>query len=174
MRRRYPPEARREVADIAARHVSPAARASFIERYKLAVGPAVRWFGSGLVVKGLASTRSVFCGPTNGNALPDLRVAIIDSDLGTGGAITSGKLWPQCQQWPKCPTATTASFRMINATTCGVTDPMPSGLNTRQDSPSIIPATSMPYLRVWLAASELTAAGSNTSCKPLSLLFALA
>jgi hypothetical protein len=49
-----PPEARREVADIAARHVSPAARASFIERYKLAVGPAVRWFGSGLVAKGLA------------------------------------------------------------------------------------------------------------------------
>jgi len=32
--------------------------------------------------------------PTNGNALPDLRVAIIDSDLGTGGAIPSGNCGP--------------------------------------------------------------------------------
>jgi hypothetical protein len=50
-----PPEARREIADIAARHVSPAARASFFRRYEIAAGPAVRWFGSGLVVKGFVA-----------------------------------------------------------------------------------------------------------------------
>jgi hypothetical protein len=49
-----PPEAPREAADIAARHVSPAVRGSSLGRYEIAAGPAVRWFGSGLVVKALA------------------------------------------------------------------------------------------------------------------------
>jgi hypothetical protein len=58
--------------------------------------------------------------PTDGT-LPDLRVAIIDSDLGTGGAYSSGSCGPKT-----LPDGTMSSygdlgrFQMINATSCGV------------------------------------------------------
>lgn len=50
-----PSEPRREAADIAARNVTPAVRGSSLSRTEIAAGPTVRWFGSGLVVKGLAA-----------------------------------------------------------------------------------------------------------------------
>jgi hypothetical protein len=50
-----PPEPRREAADIAARNVTPAVRGSSLNRTEIAAGPTLRWFGSGLVVKGLAA-----------------------------------------------------------------------------------------------------------------------
>jgi hypothetical protein len=50
-----PPEPRREAADIAARNVTPAVRGSSLNRTESAAGPTLRWFGSGLVVKGLAA-----------------------------------------------------------------------------------------------------------------------
>jgi hypothetical protein len=50
-----PPEAPREAADIDAKQASPAGRESSFGRYEIAAGPAARWFGSGLVVKGLAA-----------------------------------------------------------------------------------------------------------------------
>jgi len=60
--------------------------------------------------------------PTSG-ALPDLRVAIIDSDLGTGGAYTDGTCGPKT-----LPDGTASNygdlgrFQMIGARDCGVTD----------------------------------------------------
>ena len=60
--------------------------------------------------------------PTDGT-LPDLRVAIIDSDLGTGGAYTSGSCGPKT-----LPDGTVSNygdrgrFQMIGARACGVTD----------------------------------------------------
>jgi hypothetical protein len=61
----------------------------------------------------------------NDGTLPDLRVAIIDSDLGTGGPISSGSCGPKT-----LPDGTNPSiygdmgrFQMIGATTCGVTSP---------------------------------------------------
>ncbi len=60
--------------------------------------------------------------PSSG-ALPDLRVAIIDSDLGTDGAYSSGSCGPKT-----LPDGSTSlfgdmgRFQMINATSCGVTD----------------------------------------------------
>ena len=59
--------------------------------------------------------------PTDGT-LPNLRVAIIDSDLGTGGAYSSGPCGPKT-----LPDGTNSvygdlgRFQMINASTCGVT-----------------------------------------------------
>jgi hypothetical protein len=59
--------------------------------------------------------------PTDGT-LPDLRIAIIDSDLGTGGAYSSGSCGPKT-----LPDGTTSSygdlgrFQMIGAPACGVT-----------------------------------------------------
>jgi hypothetical protein len=58
------------------------------------------------------------------DSLPDLHVAIIDSDLGTDGAYTSGSCGPKT-----LPDGTTSlygdqgRFQMIGATACGVTDP---------------------------------------------------
>ncbi len=58
----------------------------------------------------------------NDGTLPDLRVAIIDSDLGTGGAYNSGSCGPKI-----LPDGTNSlygdlgRFQMINATACGVT-----------------------------------------------------
>ena len=58
----------------------------------------------------------------NDGTLPDLRVAIIDSDLGTGGAYDSGSCGPKI-----LPDGTNSvygdlgRFQMRNATTCGVT-----------------------------------------------------
>ncbi len=61
--------------------------------------------------------------PNNNNALPDLRIAIIDSDLGTGGAYSNGSCGPKL-----LPDGTTSvygdlgRFQMIGAQSCGVTD----------------------------------------------------
>jgi hypothetical protein len=51
-------------------------------------------------------------------SLPDLRVAIIDSDLGTGGAYLSGS----CGLRPSGGYGDAGRFQMIGASACGVTD----------------------------------------------------
>jgi hypothetical protein len=59
--------------------------------------------------------------PTDGT-LPDLRVAIIDSDLGTGGAYTSGSCGPKAlPDGSQSPYGDLGRFQMIHATNCGVT-----------------------------------------------------
>ncbi|HEX7501301.1 MAG TPA: hypothetical protein VF524_13510, partial [Polyangia bacterium] len=69
----------------------------------------------------------------NGGTLPDLRVAILDSDLGTGGAYASGS---SCG--PKALPDGTVSvygdmgqFQMIGATGCGVTGTNATYLETK-------------------------------------------
>jgi hypothetical protein len=68
----------------------------------------------------------------NTNTLPDLRVAIIDSDLGTGGAYPSGSCGPKT-----LPDGTYSSFgdmgqfQMIGATACGVTSANATFLETK-------------------------------------------
>jgi len=70
--------------------------------------------------------------PNNNNALPDLRVAIIDSDLGTNGAYSSGSCGPRTLPDGNGATMTTGygdlgRFQMINSvsgsTPCGVNSP---------------------------------------------------
>ena len=69
--------------------------------------------------------------PTDGT-LPDLRIAIIDSDLGTGGAYPSGSCGPKT-----LPDGTSSiygdqgRFQMIGATACGVTSTDAQYLETR-------------------------------------------
>jgi hypothetical protein len=58
--------------------------------------------------------------PNNNNSLPDLRVAIIDSDLGTGGAYSSGSCGPNVSNGMSSY-GDQGKFRMINAAGCGVT-----------------------------------------------------
>jgi hypothetical protein len=66
------------------------------------------------------------------NTLPDLRVAIIDSDLGTAGAYQSGSCGPKT-----LPDGTQSSygdmgqFQMIGATACGVTSPDATFIETQ-------------------------------------------
>jgi len=60
--------------------------------------------------------------PNDNNSLPDLRVAIIDSDLGTGGAWTSGSCGPNASNG-NSSYGDQGKFRMINAASCGVTSP---------------------------------------------------
>jgi len=55
----------------------------------------------------------------NDGSLPDLRVAIIDSDLGTGGMYTSGSCGPKNGS----NYGDLGKFQMIGATACGVTSP---------------------------------------------------
>jgi hypothetical protein len=55
--------------------------------------------------------------------LPDLRVAIIDSDLGTGGRYQSGSCGPKTLVDGLSIYGDLGRFQMINATTCGVTSP---------------------------------------------------
>ncbi len=68
----------------------------------------------------------------NDGTLPDLRVAIIDSDLGTGGAYQSGSCGPKT-----LPDGTNSNygdmgqFQMIGATACGVTKPDATYLETQ-------------------------------------------
>jgi hypothetical protein len=70
--------------------------------------------------------------PSDGT-LPDLRVAIIDSDLGTGGQYSSGSCGPKT-----LPSDGTVSiygdlgrFQMIGAANCGVTSPSATYLETK-------------------------------------------
>jgi hypothetical protein len=62
--------------------------------------------------------------PTDGT-LPDLRVAIIDSDLGTGGAIPSGNCGPNASNGQN-PFGDDGKFQMLNTT---ATNPNPCGAN---------------------------------------------
>jgi hypothetical protein len=68
--------------------------------------------------------------PTDGT-LPDLRIAIIDSDLGTAGAYSSGSCGPKT-----LPDGTSSiygdegKFQMIGAQACGVIDPSALWLET--------------------------------------------
>ena len=60
--------------------------------------------------------------PADGT-LPDLRVAIIDSDLGTGGAYTSGSCGPKTlSDGTMSSYGDLGRFQMINSTSCGVTN----------------------------------------------------
>jgi len=74
--------------------------------------------------------------PTDGT-LPDLRVAIIDSDLGTNGAYSSGSCGPKT-----LPDGTVSNygdlgrFQMIGAQACGVTDPKALWLEYAKGQPS--------------------------------------
>jgi hypothetical protein len=69
--------------------------------------------------------------PIDGS-LPDLRVAIIDSDLGTGGAYSSGSCGPKM-----LPDGTSSMygdmgrFQMIGASACGVNNPSATYLETK-------------------------------------------
>jgi hypothetical protein len=69
--------------------------------------------------------------PTD-NTLPDLRVAILDSDLGTGGAYSAGSCGPKT-----LPDGTMSSFgdlgrfQMIGASGCGVTSSDATYLETK-------------------------------------------
>ncbi len=58
----------------------------------------------------------------NDGTLPDLRVAIIDSDLGTAGAIGSGSCGPNASNGND-PFGDAGKFRMIGATGCNMKDP---------------------------------------------------
>jgi hypothetical protein len=64
--------------------------------------------------------------PNDPNGLPDLHVAIIDSDLGTGGAWSSGSCGPNAENG-NSNYGDQGKFRMINSvsgsTPCGVTSP---------------------------------------------------
>jgi hypothetical protein len=70
------------------------------------------------------------------NTLPDLRVAIIDSDLGTGGQYTSGSCGPKT-----LPDGTPSSygdlgrFQMIGASACGVNNASATYLETLHNAP---------------------------------------
>ncbi len=86
--------------------------------------------------------------PTDGT-LPDLRVAIIDSDLGTAGNIGSGSCGPNASNGND-PFGDAGKFRMINASACGVKDPnalwidyqnAASGVVTNFNSPTGNPQT---------------------------------
>jgi hypothetical protein len=57
------------------------------------------------------------------HTLPDLRVAIIDSDLGSGGAWSSGTCGPKTTNGGASSVfGDLGHFQMINAASCGVTD----------------------------------------------------
>jgi hypothetical protein len=60
----------------------------------------------------------------NDGTLPDLRVAIIDSDLGTGGQYQSGSCGPKTlSDGTSSLYGDLGRFQMIGATACGVTSP---------------------------------------------------
>jgi fibro-slime domain-containing protein len=68
---------------------------------------------------------------TQGN-LPDLRVAIIDSDLGTGGAYSSGSCGPKTLSDGMISTyGDLGRFQMINADACGVNNVGATYLETK-------------------------------------------
>jgi len=72
----------------------------------------------------------------NDGTLPDLRVAVIDSDLGTGAAYSSGSCGPRT-----LPDGTNSNygdlgrFQMINATGCGVTSASATYLEYAKGAP---------------------------------------
>lgn len=71
--------------------------------------------------------------PSDGT-LPDLRVAIIDSDLGTGGAYSSGSCGPNSNNG-NMPYGDLGKFQMRGALGCGVTDSTASYLEYKNGHP---------------------------------------
>jgi len=71
--------------------------------------------------------------PVDGS-LPDLRVAIIDSDLGTDGAYGGGSCAPNSANLNN-PYGDDGKFQMIGATACGVTSSDAMWLEYRQGQP---------------------------------------
>ena len=67
-------------------------------------------------------------------ALPDLRIAIIDSDLGTGGAYANGSCGPNFAN-DNSLYGDQGKFRMIGASGCGVTDGSARWLEYRGGAP---------------------------------------
>jgi len=66
----------------------------------------------------------------NDNSLPDLRIAIIDSDLGTGGMYPNGSCGPNASNGNSIY-GDQGKFRMINAASCGVSNSDVLWLETR-------------------------------------------
>jgi hypothetical protein len=66
-------------------------------------------------------------------SLPDLRIAIIDSDLGTGGAYMSGSCGPSYNS--NSNYGDLGKFMMLGASACGVTDPNARWLEYQGGSP---------------------------------------
>ena len=72
----------------------------------------------------------------NDGALPDLRVAIIDSDLGTGGAYPSGPCGPKTlPDGMSSIYGDLGRFQMIHAAACGVTNPAATYLEYKAGQP---------------------------------------
>jgi hypothetical protein len=67
-------------------------------------------------------------------SLPDLRVAIIDSDLGTGGVYASGSCGPNDANG-NSKYGDEGRFRMIGASACGITDPNARFLEYQNGAP---------------------------------------
>ena len=73
--------------------------------------------------------------PTDGT-LPDLRVAIIDSDLGTGDKYASGSCGPKTlSDGTNSPYGDMGRFQMIGATSCGVTNANATYLEYTKNKP---------------------------------------
>jgi hypothetical protein len=73
--------------------------------------------------------------PSDGT-LPDLRLAVINSDLGTGGAYSSGSCGPKTlPDLADNPFGDLGRFQMIDAVGCGVTDPSALWLEHRSGRP---------------------------------------
>jgi hypothetical protein len=96
----------------------------------------------------------------NDGTLPDLRVAIIDSDLGTAGNISSGSCGPNSENGQD-PFGDAGKFRMVGATACGMNDPSAlwidyqnaaAGVVTNFNSPSGNPQTDINTVFTCLAA----------------------
>jgi hypothetical protein len=69
-------------------------------------------------------------------SLPDLRVAIIDSDLGTGGAYSAGRCGPKTlSDGTPSRYGDMGRFQMLGATACGVTDPTARWLEYQGGAP---------------------------------------
>jgi hypothetical protein len=70
------------------------------------------------------------------NTLPDLRVAIIDSDLGTGGQYTSGSCGPRTlSDGTPSSYGDLGRFQMIGAAACGVNNPSATYLELTKNAP---------------------------------------
>jgi hypothetical protein len=68
--------------------------------------------------------------------LPDLRVAIIDSDLGTGNQYASSSCGPKTlPDGTNSPYGDMGRFQMIGATACGVNNPSATYLETQKNLP---------------------------------------
>jgi hypothetical protein len=108
--------------------------------------------------------------PTDGT-LPDLRVAIIDSDLGTGGAVQLGSCGPKIlSDGTTSVYGDLGRFQMFNPTACGVTNINALCLEYLEGKPVNYTGDIKHRLRLsdqqpWHA----WAAAKSTNCRPSSL-----